>query len=162
MTNTIKLNHKEKLIVMDRTFAKFAENARSDEYQILQSVKRDYPDYTVVRKTIKKNTSKETYKGLTYDYMRKYIGSHETKKETAVITAELDELIEISKCHSQSKRYPVIKKWFLEKYPEIAKFGMPEEIKEAKKPDEESEAEEITEETVEFEVVEEVEEKKAS
>jgi len=33
----------------------------------------------------------------------------------------------ISQCHSQSKRYPVIKKWFLEKYPEVKKFGVPKE-----------------------------------
>ena len=151
MTNTIKLNHKEKLIVMDRTFAKLAENPRSDEYQLLQSVKRDYPDYKVVRKTIKKNASKETYKGLTYNYMRRYISNHETKKEAATIIAELEELIEISRCHAQSKRYPVIKKWFLEKYPEIAKFGMPE-AKEEKEPEDEKDNEESE---VEFEVVEE-------
>ena len=30
----------------------------------------------------------------------------------------------ISECHSKCHRYPVIKKWFLGKYPEIAAFGM--------------------------------------
>ena len=29
----------------------------------------------------------------------------------------------IAACHSQAFRYPVIKKWFLAKYPEIANFG---------------------------------------
>lgn len=29
----------------------------------------------------------------------------------------------IAACHSQAFRYPVIKKWFLAKYPEIENFG---------------------------------------
>ena len=40
---------------------------------------------------------------------------------------ELDEMIGISKGHSLSKRYPTIKSWFLERYPEYAKFGMTDE-----------------------------------
>ena len=30
----------------------------------------------------------------------------------------------IAECHSNTHRYPVIKQWFLERYPEIAKFGL--------------------------------------
>ena len=65
MKNTLRINHENKTIVMDRTFAKFAENTRSDEYAHLQQVRRDYPDYTVTTRTIKRNPEKETYKGLT-------------------------------------------------------------------------------------------------
>ena len=51
------------------------------------------------------------------------------------INAEFVELVLISKCHAKAKRYPTIKKWFLEKYPEIVQFGMPtEEIKVAEVP----------------------------
>ena len=32
-------------------------------------------------------------------------------------------MILISKCQQQSLRYPTIKSWFLDKYPEVAKFG---------------------------------------
>lgn len=41
----------------------------------MRSIKSD-KNYTVVRKSIKKNPSKESYKGLTYEYMREYIESH--------------------------------------------------------------------------------------
>ena len=34
MKNTLKLNHENHTIVMDRTFAKYAENTRSEEYAI--------------------------------------------------------------------------------------------------------------------------------
>ena len=33
-------------------------------------------------------------------------------------------LLGLSECHSKPFRYPVIKSWFLAKYPEIATFGI--------------------------------------
>ena len=73
MKNILKINHEKGIITMDRTFAKRAENTMSDEYAHLQSVRRDYPKYTVIRREIKKNPNKECWKGLTYEYMEKYI-----------------------------------------------------------------------------------------
>lgn len=124
MKNTLKINHENKTIVMDRTFAKFAENTRSDEYAHLQQVRRDYPDYTVTTRTIKRNSEKETYKGLTYEYMEEYILRHESEEKQLEVIKEFHELRTISKCHKQGLRYPTIKKWFLEKYPEIVDFSI--------------------------------------
>ena len=39
---------------------------------------------------------------------------------------EFDELLLISQCHSKGRRYPVIKNWFLDNYPEVRDFGMVE------------------------------------
>jgi hypothetical protein len=108
---------------MDRTFAKNAENTRSEEYAHLQAVRKDYPDYTVTLKTIKKNPNKESYKGLTYDYMEDYILTHGSEEEILENFAEYKELRLIAKCHSRSMRYPTIKRWFLEKYPAIEDFA---------------------------------------
>lgn len=52
MRNTLKLNFEECLIVMDRTFAKNAENTRSEEYAHLQDVRASYPEWKVVTRTI--------------------------------------------------------------------------------------------------------------
>lgn len=138
MKNTLKIDRENGLIVMDRTFAKLSENTRSEEYTHLQQVRKDYPTFQVVTRTIKKNPKKETYAGLTYDYMKFYIFNHEPAENRKNALAEFDELILISKCHTKAKRYPTIKKWFLEKYPEIVQFGMPaeaiEEIKVAEMP----------------------------
>ena len=133
MKNTLKIDRENRLIVMDRTFAKLSENTRSEEYTHLQQVRKDYPTFQVVTRTIKKNPKKETYAGLTYDYMKFYIFNHEPAENRRNALAEFEELVLISKCHAKAKRYPTIKKWFLEKYPEIVQFGMPtdanEEIK---------------------------------
>ncbi len=124
MKNTLKINHKDKQLIMDRTFARLAENTRSEEYTHLQQVRRDYPEYTVVKRTIRTNPKKETYKGLSYGYMQDYILRHETEENALAAIKEFNELRTISKCHKQGLRYPTIKRWFLEKYPEIVEFGL--------------------------------------
>ena len=41
MRNTLKLDHAKNIIIMDRTFAKLAENTFSEEYRHLQMVRTD-------------------------------------------------------------------------------------------------------------------------
>ena len=123
MKNTLKIDFAKEQIIMERTFAQKVTDTSSAEYRHLQEVRRDYPDFKVVLRKIKKNPNKETYKGLTYDYMRNYILTHEDDKNALIVLAEFSEMRQISRCHSQAKRYPVIKNWFLEKYPEIKNFG---------------------------------------
>ena len=130
MKNTLRLNHTTRTIIMDKTFAKFAENTMSAEYAHLQSVRRDYPTYTVERRHIKKNAKQEHYHGLTYTYMEYYIASHGSKEDRRTY----DEMKLISQCHSKAFRYPVIKSWFLERFPEIKEFGV-EDTTEENAPD---------------------------
>ena len=127
MKNYLKVDVANSRLVMDRTFAKNCAIAGSAEYNLLQATRKDYPNFTVEQRTIKRNANKECYRGLTYDYMKMYIASHESEENAEVVLAELEEMILISKCHSMGYRYPTIKAWFLEKYPEIATFGMTDE-----------------------------------
>ena len=127
MKNILKIDHAKQIIVMDATFAKKSANTMSAEYAHLQQVRRDYPKYDVITRTIKRNSNKKTYAGLTYEYMEEYILTHGTKEQRMATLAEYNEMILISKCHGKAYRYPTIKHWFLEKYPAIAKFGMPTE-----------------------------------
>ncbi len=112
---------------MDRAFAKASVIVGSEDYNMLQTARRDYPTYTVVRRRIKRNPNKECYKGLTYQYMENYIRTHHEER-----MEEFQELRLISECHSI--RYPTIKKWFLETFPEIAEFGISEREKEENDP----------------------------
>lgn len=124
MKNRLWIDFANSTIMMDRTFADKCRDTRSIEYEHLQRVRQDYPNFTVYRRQIKKNTSKETYAGLTYAYMERYIATHEDEKSLEAVLAEFAELRLISECHKRSHRYPAIKHWFLGKYPQIAEFGM--------------------------------------
>ena len=139
--STLKVKYAEGIIEMNTTFAKMMQNPLSDEYALLQKTRMDFPTFAVRTRQIKSNPKKDTYKGLTYEYMKKYIKLHETKEEAEKVIADLEDQILISKCHGQRLRYPTIKKWFLAKYPEVAKFGaeaidLEETEEEAAKPQE--------------------------
>ena len=52
------------------------------------------------------------------------------KEVAANFVADFDVEIQkilIASCHAKAYRYPVIKSWFLEQYPEIVKFGIEED-----------------------------------
>ena len=121
MKNTLKINHENRTLVMDRTFAKAASFVGSNEYNLLQDARRDYPSYQVTLRSIKKKEDKESYRGLTYQYMENSIATH---ANAARIMEEYKELRLQAECHSI--RYPNIKKWFLAMYPEVAQFGITE------------------------------------
>ena len=114
----MKVLHEESVIEMNKTFAKMVENPFSEEYAFLQKIRRDYPEYKVTIREIKKNPNKETYAGLTYAYMERYIAGHANSE---AIMEEYKELRLISECHCKARRYPKIKKWFFLTYPEVAK-----------------------------------------
>ena len=124
MTSAIRINHFDKEILISKTFQKAAMNPTSNEYKDLAEIMGQHPDYKIAQRDIKKNPQKETYAGLTYEYMREYIILHSTPEEEKEAVAEFDELILVSKCHSKAKRYPLIKKWFLKKYSEADDFGI--------------------------------------
>jgi len=119
MKNDLRIDFTKNEIIMSRSFEKCASIAGSEEYHRLQLVRQDYPTFTVVRRSIKKAPTKETYAGLTFVYMENYIATHANAEQ---IKKVYDELRLIGACHKAS--YPTIKKWFLETYPEIIEFGI--------------------------------------
>ena len=119
MKNDLRIDFANSEIIMSRQFEKCASIAGSEEYRRLRAVRLDYPTFSVVRRSIKKASSKVTYAGLTFAYMENYIAKHDNAEE---IRKVYDELRLIGACHKVS--YPTIKKWFLETYPEIVEFGV--------------------------------------
>ena len=120
----LSVKYAKSVIEVNTIFAKMMENPRSDEYELLQKIKMENPGFTVSRRQIKSNPKKDTYKGLTYEYMEHYIGTHEPDDQVDEVLAHFEELKLISQCHGKRLRYPTIKKWFLNRYPDVAQFGM--------------------------------------
>lgn len=124
MTSAIRINHFDKEILISKSFEKAAHNPNSREYKELMEVMNTHPTYKLAQRAIKKNPQKQKYPNLTYEYMKDYIILTSTPEEELAAVAEFDNMILKSRCQSQSNRYPVIKRWFLNKYPEIKEFGM--------------------------------------
>ena len=120
----MRVFYAEGVIEMNTTFAKMMQNPLSDEYALLQKIRMENPTFSVRRRQIKSNPKKDTYKGLTYPYMEYYISTHEPEDKVEEVLAQFEELKLISQCHGKRLRYPTIKKWFLNRYPDVAQFGM--------------------------------------
>ena len=124
MKGFLRMDYEKERIMMSRDFAKAAQSPDTAEYRELQKVKENFPNYTLEVRSIKTNSEKESYKGLTYSYMENYILSHGDNAEVQEALSEYRKLREIAKCHNRGKGYPVIKHWFLECYPEVKNFGV--------------------------------------
>lgn len=121
----IKVDDKNKRLVMDRKFDLARRTVDSNEYNLLRRAMADYPKYNVVVKHIKTNPEKRVYKHLTYEYMREYIERHDNRDARII---EFEEMILRSKCHLV--KYPKVKEWFLAAYPDIDDFTPQQYIEE--------------------------------
>lgn len=118
----LTINFAEHRIVMTRAFAKKASDPSTKEYRELKEALTTFPSFSVEHHTIKKSSSKETYKGLNYEFMIEYISTRVDEKKREKAMADLEEQMFLTKCHS--KKFPTVRKWFLETYPEIdSNFG---------------------------------------
>jgi len=117
MKKQIILDRDNCRICLSRDFERKAANAESREYALLESVIAQYPNYHLHSGVIKKKENKEAYKGLTYRYMEDYISMNGNSADRE----EYNQMRLLAKCHTI--RYPVIKDWFLSRYPEVKQYG---------------------------------------
>ena len=112
-------------IEMSKTEAKAAGKINSEKFNELNTLRTMYPTFEIVIKaSAAKKSTKENYKGLTYEYMEKYIAAHDDEKKT--IMAEYKMMRgtseEAKEALAESYSYYDMKIWFLNKFPAIAEF----------------------------------------
>lgn len=120
----IIINAKNRTIELTKTFATTSSKFGTDEYNLLQLARKDYPNYrvaTVARKATK--SEKPTSKGLTYAYMEKYILTHDDENQTIMNEhLALRGESEAKENLETSFNYQEMKDWFLDKFPAVADF----------------------------------------
>lgn len=116
-----EINYERKTIEITKAFSKKAKVYNSEEYKELVDACQKFPTYvlTIVESKKANRNHKESYKGLTFDFMGNYIKTHSENKEEDLkalrqMTGKVnDGELENKKC------YPDIKKWFLSKFDEL-------------------------------------------
>ena len=120
----MKINMLEHTIVLTKKELTAASRYGSEAYKELQNARRDYPGYEVVIVSRTVKTQRETYNGLTYAYMERYIQAHDDEQKTIwteykIYRGEpLDPKDEIPVPYT----YREMREWFLGKYEAVAKF----------------------------------------
>ena len=120
--NSVRVNRSNRTIEVTKTFDKAASRFGSREYEAMQQVRKDYPNFTVVVKSIRNKA--DHYKGLTYDFMEKYIKAHDDGDGSKLaefndLRATSDEALAFG---VEALSYGEIKAWFFKTYPEIEAF----------------------------------------
>ena len=74
MKNFMRIDTKKRQIIMDKTFYNKSLYFGTEEYDKLQTARKDYPGFTPVRREIlKPDHPIDRHKGLTYVYMENYM-----------------------------------------------------------------------------------------
>lgn len=130
----MKINYTNKTIELTKKEYNDASIYGSTMYKSVKEVKSDFPEFTV--KLIVKNKRKTSFRGLTYDYMKKYIESHDEDnrenniKEFNMLTGNVT-----GNDFKASANYGEVVEWFLIKFPAIKDYrkGIDEILNKARK-----------------------------
>ena len=122
MNNSIKINDKNHTIELTKKFAAAAKRFGTSEYEDLQRVRHDYPNYRVVIRTVSKKA--DSFKGLTFAYMENYIKTKNDEDNLRTFYT-LCGKTEEGKDQDFGARasYGEVRKWFLDTYEEVKKYS---------------------------------------
>ena len=119
--NAVRVLRASRTIEITKSFDKAASRFGTREYEAMQQVRKDYPDFAIVVKTVRNKA--DHFKGLTYDFMEKYIASHD---DAEARMAEFNDLRgtsdEAQAFGAVAHSYGEIRAWFFKTYPEIEAF----------------------------------------
>ena len=120
--NAVRILRNSRTIEVSKSFDKAASRFGTREYEAMQQVRKDYPDFTIVVKTVR--TKADHFKGLTYDFMEKYITSHDDDAKSRMkafndLRGKSEEAVAFG---AEALSYGEIKAWFFKNYPEIEAF----------------------------------------
>ena len=134
INNTIRyINDNQALVT--KAFEKQARIFNSPEFKLWREYKAMFPEAEMVTKNIKRNTTKRTYKNLTYANMERFL---KVQPNGEKLVKELNEKKEAASI--EANPYHVALAWFLKKY-DYDKYMMFFENEEAKKKSEAGKAE---------------------
>ena len=118
------INYTSMTIEMTKAESKAAGKVGTEAFKEMLSLMQQFPNYKILVVTRAANKKSCDYKGLTYDYMEKYIQAHDNE-EKSIMAKYMDlrgESEEAKDALADSCSYKEIKKWFLEQFPAIKQF----------------------------------------
>ncbi len=108
----IKIDYITKTITVTRAFYEAANDYGTEEQMTMQKLVTDFPEMQIAIRSCK--SRRNNYKGLTYDYMRKYIRIMDCDNRLV-----FEDVIEHYKSlYAGVECYTYVKEWFLQNYPE--------------------------------------------
>ena len=115
------INRAKRTIEITKKFDNASKRYGTDEYDILQNIRREYPNFKIT--VIKRNTRKDIYKGLTPKKIKEFIIRHDDEEKSMMkafedFNGKFDDELSAGSKMSIKK----IREWFLEQYPEVKAY----------------------------------------
>ena len=101
-------------IEVTKTFAEKAAHFGSEEYQMLRAATKDFPEFQIVVKSVRRKKVINESDRLTYARMMDCLSSCDGSEEL---------MVEFMKLREYGCNYGQIRKWFTTKYPEFNNFA---------------------------------------
>lgn len=117
MKNEMIIDKANKILTVTKDFMMKAGQFGTPEFEKALEAKQNFPGFTLVVRTIKRNSEKWTYGKLTYDRMEDFIQNHEKDVETREAKLKEFELVK-AWAKTQKAAYAKVKEWFLNEYKE--------------------------------------------
>ena len=119
MSNNITFDAITNTITITKSFYSASKAFGSEEQKILANIQKEYPNMKIAIKSTKTGGRKSEYKGLTYNYMRRFI---RIMDEENIVTFESVIAHYESFGYESGKLYQCVKEWFLDTYPDHKKM----------------------------------------
>lgn len=114
MNNNIVFDVITNTITVTKGFYEASKEFGSEEQKKLADIKKEYPDMKIALKSTRTGNRKSEYKGLTYDYMRRFIRIMDRDN---IVTFENVIAHYEDFGYESGKLYQCVKDWFLGTYP---------------------------------------------
>ena len=101
------------IIELNATEARKAAKIGTEENRQLLEAKSNFPNFQI--RILPTRKSSYDFKGLTYEFMERYISTHDTEEQLN----EFNKKRNISGEAPKADSYGEIKQWFLESFPQI-------------------------------------------
>lgn len=114
MNNNITFDAITNTITITKNFYAASKEFGSEEQKMLADIQKEYPNMKIAVKSTRTGSRRSEYRGLTYDYMRRFIRVMDRKN---MVT--FDDVIAHYENfgYESGKLYQCVKEWFLETYP---------------------------------------------
>ena len=113
MTKGYKIDFVNNTLTISKAFEDAAAVPYSEEYKLLQQIRADFPNLTIVRKARRTSTTKKRNKNMTYANMEKYMSVFQNADK---LLAQFEVVKRQSKL--EKSPYQLVLSWFVEQFPD--------------------------------------------
>lgn len=107
-TKNYRIDFENQAIVINRKFARAVSELKQEPLNELAKLRKAFPDFIVTLRTCETGTTKNTYKHLTFDFMREEIIRLDGETSPNILAFD--------KARNDKVPYATVKKWFLDSY----------------------------------------------